>query len=394
MYFTNHTIRLQDGSLFNFKRRIKKRWKSLLQILDEVKDGRQNQGKRYELSSILFLLFSGITVGETTIKGCCLWAVHNQSFLRKYGVVSDTIPNETTVSRAMGVCDVESLITAFNRWRDGIFGLVKDRVASIDGKSIRAIHGNTIGGHIVSLFTHDSHQTLFQVTVVGKSNEIPALQEMVSQAAIGGLTLVADALHAQTKTAALIRENQAHYFLFVKGNQEELMRDIALTLSDPQLVIDTASSEEQTSSRTITTEVTLTHDIAVMQYCAPQWKDSAAVGRIHRSGTRTRQGVATKIEETVLFISSRSDLTASQAATIARCHWSIENNLHWQKDYTFFEDRHRLRRGNAPSVMTFLRSCCIGLYHLFSFSSVTQVIANFKHNAKLHHTFLQSASLV
>lgn len=72
----------------------------------------------------------------------------------------------------------------------------------------------------------------------------------------------------------------------------------------------------------------------------------------------------------------------------------IGDALHTQKDYTFLEDRQTLRSGNAPLVMTFLRSMCISLFAASSFVSVTTTIANFQKNPSLHHLFLKQAVII
>ena len=44
-------------------------------------------------------------------------------------------------------------------------------------------------------------------------------------------------------------------------------------------------------------------------------------------------------------------LSASQAETTWRNHWSIENNSHHRRDTIFHEDRCRLRKGAQGKVM-------------------------------------------
>lgn len=48
-------------------------------------------------------------------------------------------------------------------------------------------------------------------------------------------------------------------------------------------------------------------------------------------------------------------------ARAIRGHWEIENQLHYPKDYTQGEDRHVLRKGDAPSNLSLLRSMVLGL---------------------------------
>ena len=73
-----HTIILQDGSLFNFKRRFRKKQQPLLSIPNQVIDGRGKFGKRHKLPLILIILFCAICCGNTTIADCWLWSLHNK----------------------------------------------------------------------------------------------------------------------------------------------------------------------------------------------------------------------------------------------------------------------------------------------------------------------------
>ena len=60
--------------------------------------------------------------------------------------------------------------------------------------------------------------TFAQKTVLGKSNEIPAVQELIEQLEINGCILVADALNCQKKTAEMVIKGKGDYLLCVKDN--------------------------------------------------------------------------------------------------------------------------------------------------------------------------------
>lgn len=44
-----------------------------------------------------------------------------------------------------------------------------------------------------------------------------------------------------------------------------------------------------------------------------------------------------------------------------RCHWEIENTLHWSLDVTFSEDKSRIRKDNAPENFALLRKLALNL---------------------------------
>jgi predicted transposase YbfD/YdcC len=48
-------------------------------------------------------------------------------------------------------------------------------------------------------------------------------------------------------------------------------------------------------------------------------------------------------------------------ARAVRCHWHIENRLHWVLDVVFHEDLNRLRSGCGPQNMATVRHMAINL---------------------------------
>jgi predicted transposase YbfD/YdcC len=393
MKYPNHTIRLRNGELFSFKRRFRKKYTSLLRELKAVCDGRSNQGKRHNLDLILLILFCGITAGHTTIEDCVLWAMHNYRFLKRYIPLTHGIPVATTISRALAVCDVDSLVEAFTSWKQILFNEdAAGKTASFDGKAMRAVHGEDMVRHILSLFIHEDSQVIGQAGVTTKENEIPAAQRLLEQITITDMLLLADALHTQKKTAETIVSGGGDYLLIVKENQRQLLANIILCFTDDTYRKEAHCATEHTRGRSITTRVTLIKDKEVNTYLSPEWKSVACVGRVHRQGTRDNG--AKHIDETVYFICSRKGITAQQAAIAIRHHWYIENKLHWVKDVIFLEDRQTLRKGVAPQVMTYLRSMCISLCALFDFASIGRTLKNFQMNTMLHHRFLTVAAVV
>lgn len=67
-------------------------------------------------------------------------------------------------------------------------------------------------------------------------------------------------------------------------------------------------------------------------------------------------------QETVFIVTSLSKAQADEKrlAQLVRGHWAIENQLHWRRDWSFDEDRCRIRRPNGAQVMASLRNLAIG----------------------------------
>jgi predicted transposase YbfD/YdcC len=61
------------------------------------------------------------------------------------------------------------------------------------------------------------------------------------------------------------------------------------------------------------------------------------------------------------YISSLQTDVPQKYHDLARGHWSIENQLHWQLDLTFGEDGSRIRTDNAPLNMNIIRKFALFL---------------------------------
>jgi predicted transposase YbfD/YdcC len=56
-----------------------------------------------------------------------------------------------------------------------------------------------------------------------------------------------------------------------------------------------------------------------------------------------------------------ADASPERSVRLWRNHWSIENNLHRQRDVAFGEDQSTIRCGSSPHVMATLRNLIIFL---------------------------------
>jgi predicted transposase YbfD/YdcC len=375
---TPHYIYLKDGSLCNLNKRIAQTDVSLLAHLRKIPDPRNNQGKRHELSLILFIVFVAILRGSRTLKDAHLWARYNQPFLERYFVLAHGIPDPTTLSNVLAVIDPDELVTGFLNFLAKL-RIEPGNVYSFDGKTIRALPEDGTIRHILSLFSHELHTIVGQVGVEGKGKEIPAFETLLTQGiankVIAGSLLLGDALHTQKATCKAILRANADYLFTVKNNQRQLKRAIADELgqhqADDPASWDAYAYTDKTRGRNVTTTVTLVAAQGEAVELLPtltgsnHWDGVVTMGVLRRTGTRTsKDGTIHAIDETIGFIASRR-LSAREVATHLHHHWCIENNLHWVKDEVFGEDKHTLRNGNAPQVMSFLRSMAIPKIHTF-----------------------------
>jgi predicted transposase YbfD/YdcC len=107
---------------------------------------------------------------------------------------------------------------------------------------------------------------------------------------------------------------------------------------------------------------------------AQEWAGLKCCISVERHGTRSSKAYA----ERQYYISSAA-LSAERFDSIIRCHWQIENRLHWVKDVVFAEDdsahRHRFAAANWSVVRNIFLNLARGL-GFTSMATAKRALAN------------------
>ena len=192
-----------------------------------------------------------------------------------------------------------------------------------------------------------------------RTNEIGTVIPLLDQLhTIAGKTITADAMLTQRKLASYLLERNAHYLFTAKNNQPNLLLDIALQFltegtRKPDFEEPPTLSHGRIEQRAIWTSTALNH-----------YLDFPHVGQVfmlRRSRLDKASGKAST--ETVYGVTSHTPETANaqRLLTLNRGHWCIENAAHHCLDWSFDEDRCRIRTGYGPENTTRLRRFAIQL---------------------------------
>ena len=261
----------------------------------------------------------------------------------------------------ISIIDPKSLNECFIRWVESLMPKgVKGYTVSFDGKTIcstgkMANYASPL--HIVSAHIAELGLTFGQEAVCDKSNEIPAMRELVSMLNLEGCMVVADALNCQKETAKAIVKQKADYLLSVKDNHEGLKEEIETYVQDKELraEMNTAETFEKNRERIERRTAFTTSNIGWI-YKGNEWVKLACIGAVNRIVTTTK-GVT---NEWHYFISSRN-LSAQDLLKHARLEWSIET-MHWMLDVHFGEDFCRVLNQDGQKNLNIVRK--IVLNHL------------------------------
>jgi predicted transposase YbfD/YdcC len=342
----------------------------LLDLLAQVPDPRKRRGRRHALAGLLAAGIAAVIAGARSFAAIGQWAADaGPEVLAVLGAARGPA-EESTFRRAFALVSADVLDRVLGAW-------LWTRAVQAGGRLVIAIDGKTVRGakskggkapHLVAALAHGIGAVLGQVAADEKSNEIPAVRELLKAFTdLAGAVITIDAMHTQHDTAQAIIGRQADYVMTVKSNMPTLYRQLKkLPWAAIPAVSAVTAGHGRRARRTIKAAL------------APAWIEfdgAAQVAQLRRTVTKNGK----KTIEVVYLITSDHDADPATLAAWVRSHWEIENCLHWVRDVTYQEDKSLVRTGNAPRVMATLRSLAISLLRL---DGHTNIAAANRHHAR------------
>jgi len=367
------------------------RWETLEDALEVLETEREYDGYFCSIKDAVIIVILGSLCDLQSVKKIHAWATteHVRTFLAEtFGI--KRIPCYWWLLNLLALVTPESLNQCMKQWVASVVPNLaakleqeeeeqnkqkkKPLTIAIDGKEIRStgkMKKYDTPLHIVSAQIGELGLTLAQRTVASKSNEIPAVPELVQELKIPGCMVVADAMNCQIETAEAILEAKADYLLSAKANQKELMNDIAEYVQDKKLraKMDSISQTERGHGRKETRSAYTTGDVL----CEPGgrvWPALKCIGAVH-TRFETSEGVT---EEWHYYISSKA-LSAEDLLQHARTEWSVET-MHWLLDVHFDEDRCRVQSKNIQQNLNMLHKFALNIIRIYKRETQSKLALN------------------
>jgi predicted transposase YbfD/YdcC len=328
----------------------------------KLRDPRRPGRRRHLLLDIIVITLCG------TIAGCNDWqqletfARARYDWLRKFLRLPAGIPSHDTLERVFDRLDPQAFQAGFRAWMRALHAALGLSQIAIDGKALRGSGTDGLAMlHLVSAWATANGLSLGQVAVEAKSNEIPAIPRLLDLLDVQGALVTIDAMGCQKEIAAKVVAGGGDYVLSVKDNQPGLLAEI-------QAAFATALDEDyagrrhdryQTAERGHGRDERRCYDIITDPTAGTSvagWTGLRVIGICVSEVTRA--GVTAM--EVRYFIGSRA-ATAKEYGQALRDHWSIENNLHWQLDVTFQEDKNRVSKRHGAENLALMRRLALSL---------------------------------
>ena len=329
---------------------------AILTHFSEISDPRIDRTKHHNLQDMIVVAICAAICGANGWADVERFGKAKIDWLRQFVPLTNGTPSHDTFGRVFAMLDPTEFYTCMHNWLRNFRLSLKGQHVAIDGKTLRGSHDSVKGFsalHMVSAWASGLRLNLGQKSVDDKSNEIPAVAELLQLLKLKGAIVTLDAMHCQKDTAELIRKGGADYILMVKGNQPTLhatLMDLFRQYGEVDYKVAGLRRCRTTETNRGRFEERVCYVIRAPRKLQGKWKDVHTIGMIYR-----RRECNGKIEEETHFFITSLPPTVRKIAEFLRDHWKIENTLHWVLDVTFGEDSSRIRTGAAPEIASVFR---------------------------------------
>lgn len=269
------------------------------------------------------------------------------------------IPSEDTLNRLVRRLKAKELEACFKSCLQAL--TLAGKHLSIDGKELR---GTIPAGskhalvRMVNVWVAEYKLSFGQLEVEKKSNEITAIPELIDLIECAHSVISIDAMGCQKEITAKIIDHKADYVIALKANQGLLYEQVVDFMEKTKSALPAYTTLDKAHNRGEERTIYVANSIDLVDQ-ADQWQGLRSLLMVERTRL-TNDKVQT---QTQFYISSLSEKTPQHYEQYTRGHWAIENQLHWQLDFTFREDDNRVRKDNAPANLHLIRKWALHLLY-------------------------------
>ena len=275
-----------------------------------------------------------------------LFANENKKWLRSFLQLTGGIPTAITYKNIMAIIKPHELqdfcIYAYKELIEK--ARKKGDIYHFDGKVENGSSRKTNKNNqvikplnILNVYSEGTGVCIEQEIIEDKTNEITAMPNVISRLNLKGIVCTWDALNTQKEIVKAVIESKGDYVGALKGNQCNFYQDVIDYFDEDRLSIIKSGYEggyaltrENSHSQIITYEYYQTEKVRwYPEYT--KWEKLKSIGLVIKTSEDKNKN---KTIEKRYYISSLL-LNIELFSRAIRSHWSVENKLHWQMDFTF-----------------------------------------------------------
>lgn len=352
--------------------------KELRDEIGKISDKRHESYIKHNLLDIIMIAFLAVLTNANEWIEIEEFAKNKESWLRGFLELPHGAPSDDTFRIVISNLDSNYFYSIVIEFLTNKMNDILNTINKMDlnnNKEILSFDGKTSNGsgrketdtpkvkalHTLNVYSSDYGFCMGQVFVDEKSNEIPAMIDLLEIVDVKGAILTWDALNTQKDTVAEVIRKKGDYVGALKGNQHNFYQDVKDYFTDDVIKelkendLNYKKTTDKEHSGIVAREYFLCTDIKWL-YNREKWAGLKAIG-MEKKTFKKKNGEM--IEEERFFIVSFFDIHDFSRAV--REHWGVENGLHWHLDFTFKDDKNTTMAKTGAKNLQIIKKIALAL---------------------------------
>jgi predicted transposase YbfD/YdcC len=331
----------------------------------KLPDPRIERNKLHDLMDIIVLTICAVISGAEGWEDIADFGKNQLDWLRRYIPLKNGVPSHDCIAYVVSRLSPVGFQDCFISWTKSVTTQTEGDLICVDGKTARGSRdrkNNKNPLHMVSAWSASNRLVLGQEATDVKSNEITAIPKLLALLELKGCIVTIDAMGCQRDITKQIIDQGGDYALGLKGNQgtlHEAVDDYFTTAQAAEfknVKYDYLEEIDKSHGRLESRRYWITDDLQTLPN-TECWAGLRSIGMVERE----YEEAGKLFKEKRYFINSIPPVAKTFAYAV-RGHWGLENILHWRMDVVLREDASRIRKGNAPCIMTSIRHLVLNLF--------------------------------
>lgn len=338
---------------------------SIVEHFAPLEDPRVDRNQLHGLGDIVLLTICAVVSGADGWEAIEDFGYEKLEWLRRFAPFRNGVPSHDCIANVVSRLSPKGFQACLLSWTQAVAQVTGGEIIAVDGKTGRGSRDRARGRlplHMVSAWACTNRLVLGQEATEAKSNEITAIPKLLALLELKGCLVTIDAMGCQTAIAAQIIAQGGDYVLGLKGNQsamQEAVEDFWTTARAAEfahVAHDFAEEIDKGHGRLEVRRYWISEDLRTLPDPA-RWEHLTSIGMVERTCVC---GDTESVERRYFINSITAD--APRFAHAVRGHWGVENRLHWRLDVVLNDDASRIRKGQAPAIMTSVRHLAMNLF--------------------------------
>ena len=340
-----------------------------------ITDTRIKKKTTYKIWDIVCVVLVATLCNCNDWEEICLFAEEHRVWLRSFLQLTGGIPTPTTYKNVMSIINPKELQEFCKYAYEELIEKVRKNgdIYHFDGKIEKGSSRKTDKNNkkikplnVLNVYSEGAGVCIEQEMIEEKTNEITAIPDVIKRLNLKGIICTWDALNTQKDIVKAVIASKGDYVGALKGNQGNFYQDVVDYFDEDRLMIIASGYEggyaltrENSHSQVITYQYYQTEKISWYPE-HKDWEKLRSIGLVVKT-IENKDGK--KTIEKRYYISSLL-LNIELFSKAIRSHWSVENKLHWQMDFTFKCDSNTTVEKKALYNLQILKKNALSVLNL------------------------------